>query len=123
MRIRGFLAIFILVLALVLYLWIAKGGKKAQVIEKVEAFDEVKLELTKVNMATLEKAIDSFIASEGRMPKSLKELQAFRVQASGKLDAWGTSMKYERLSDMNFRLISAGKDRNFDTQDDIVLDY
>jgi len=123
MKIRGFLAIFILVLAIVLYLWIAKGGKKAQVIEKVEAYDETNIKLTKMNMATLEKAIDFFIASEGRTPKSLGELQVFRAQAYGKLDAWGTSMKYERLSDMNFRLISAGKDRIFDTQDDIVLDY
>jgi hypothetical protein len=39
------------------------------------------------------------------------------------LDGWGKSIRYERLSDSSFRLISAGKDKTFDTEDDIVLDY
>jgi hypothetical protein len=41
----------------------------------------------------------------------------------GLLDAWGTAVKYERLSDTGFRLRSAGPDRVFDTADDIVKDY
>jgi len=123
MKIRGFLVLLILVLVLVYFLWIAKSGGKEQVVEKVETFNKVKVKLTRANMATLERAITSFIAREGRTPKNLKELRAFHVLMTGKLDAWGTVINYERLSDDNFRLISAGGDRVFNTEDDIVLNY
>jgi hypothetical protein len=36
-------------------------------------------------------------------------------------DSWGNKIKYERISDENYRLISAGKDKIFDTDDDIVI--
>ncbi|MFQ6082086.1 MAG: hypothetical protein ACE5WD_01860 [Candidatus Aminicenantia bacterium] len=123
MKIKGFLALLILVLALVYFLWIAKGRRQDQTVEEFEAFNEVKFKLTKVNMTTLQRAIVSFIAKEGRTPKSLKGLQTFHVLSAERLDAWGAAIKYERLSDINFRLISAGRDRVFNTQDDIILDY
>jgi len=123
MKIRGFLVLLILVLVLVYFLWIAKSGGKNQVVEKVETFSKVKVKLTRANMTTLERAITSFIAREGRTPKNLKELRAFHVLMAGKLDAWGTAINYKRLSADNFRLISAGGDRVFNTEDDIVLNY
>jgi hypothetical protein len=74
-------------------------------------------------MQSLEKIILSYIAGEGQAPKSLQDLRNSSLLVGGTMDGWGKSIKYERLSDSSFRLISAGKDKTFDTEDDIVLDY
>ena len=121
MNIKGFLGLISLIIAIVIIIWIAVARHEDQVIEEVKAFDEVKFELTRVNMTALERVITSFIVSEGRTPENLNEVQALRFQPAAKLDAWGRAIKYEKLSDENFRLISAGKDGVFDTEDDIVL--
>lgn len=120
---KGIAAVIILALAIAYYLGFLGSKKTEEIVEQVEAFDEARENLTKVNMNTLQRAITSFIVSQGRTPKSFKELQVFRVMAAEKYDSWGTEIKYERLSDDNFRLTSAGKDKIFDTQDDIVVDY
>lgn len=122
MRVRGFLALFLLVMVIIFFLWIIKGEKKTQTEETAERFSRVKEELTKVSLRNLEKEILSFMANEGRTPDSLKELTSFRPVPSGTTDAWGRTIKYERISDSNFRLISAGKDGVFGTEDDVVLE-
>ena len=122
MKIKGFLVIIVLGAGIVYLLWMMKGGKE-QMVEEVKAYSEVKLELTKANMSTLRQAIISFIAQEGRTPESFKERKGFHGPLGANLDAWGTSIKYERLSDEDFRLISTGKDKVFNTPDDIVIDY
>ena len=122
MKIRGFLAILILAAVVVYFLWVAKAGKD-KVIEEVKVFDKVKHQLTKTNMNSLAKEIHSYIAMDGRTPKNLKELQTFRRVPLGILDAWGIAIKYDRLTDEDFRLISAGPDRDFDTEDDISKEY
>lgn len=120
---KGIVAVIILAIALAYYLGWLGSKKTEEIVEQVEAFDEARENLTKVNMNTMQRAITSFIVSQGRTPKSLKELQVYRVVVAEKYDSWGTEIKYERLSDDNFRLTSAGKDKIFDTQDDIVVDY
>jgi len=120
---KGIAAVIILALALAYYLGLQSSKKTEEIVKQVEVFDEARENLTKVNMNTLQRAIISYIASQGRTPKSIKELQVFRVVAYEKYDSWGTEIKYERLSDDNFRLISAGRDKIFDTQDDLVVDY
>ncbi|NIM89600.1 MAG: hypothetical protein GTO17_01475 [Candidatus Aminicenantes bacterium] len=120
---KAIAAVIILAVAIAYFLVLQGSKKTEEIVEQVEAFDEARENLTKVNMNTLQRAITSFIASQGRTPKSLKELQVFRVMAAEKYDSWGTEIKYERLSDDNFRLTSAGRDKTFDTQDDIVVDY
>lgn len=122
MKTRGFLVIIILVMVLVYFLWIMKTGEKANISVQVEAFSRVKLTLTKTNMTTLKRAITAFIAIKGRTPKTLKEIQTFHHIPLEDIDAWGKAIKYEKLSGDNFRLVSAGPDRAFNTQDDIVLE-
>ena len=120
---KGIAAVIILALAIAYYLGLQSSKKAEEIVEQVEAFDEAKEKLTKVNMNTLQRAVNLYIASHGRTPRGLKELQVFRVVAAEKYDGWGIEIRYERLSDDNFRLISAGRDKIFDTQDDIVVDY
>lgn len=122
MRIRGFLAILILTAAVVYFLWVAKAGKD-QVLDDVKAFSKTKVQLTKTNMSGLAREVNSYIAMLGRHPKSLKELQEFRRLPLSTKDAWGTIIEYKKLSDDSFRLISAGPDRAFGTEDDISQDY
>ena len=123
MKARGLLVVFIFAIGIVYLLWFAKTGKKTQLETKVDQNIQVQVDLTKTNMQSLEKIVISYIASEGQTPKSLQDLRNSNLLVGGAIDAWGKPIKYERLSDSSFRLISAGKDRIFSTQDDIVLEY
>jgi hypothetical protein len=122
MKFRGFLVVVILSVAVVYFLWVAKAGKD-KVIEEVRAFSESKLQLTQANMANLAKEIQTFQAMQGRAPGNIKEVQMLRRVPLGILDNWGTAIKYEKQSDEDFRLISAGPDRTFSTEDDIIKEY
>ncbi|NIO49989.1 MAG: hypothetical protein GTN73_11250 [Candidatus Aminicenantes bacterium] len=122
MKIKGFLVVLVLAAGIVYLLWMMKGGKE-QLPKEVEAYGEMRLELTKANMHNLKTAIFIFTAEQGRTPKDLKELKASSRQFGANLDSWGTPIRYKRLSDQNFLLTSAGKDKVFNTSDDIVLEY
>jgi hypothetical protein len=123
MKARGLLIVLILAVAIVYLIWFSKSGEKTHLEQQVDRFVQAKEDLTKVNMQTLQKIIQSYVASEGQTPKSLQELRTANLLMGNILDGWGKSIRYERLSDSSFRLISAGKDKTFDTEDDIVLDY
>lgn len=122
MKMKGFLVIFLLVVILVFFLYVAKQGGKSRLKEQVDAFAEVKEKTTRTNMTSLEKAIDLFIAQQGRVPTELREIQTFGPSIYVDSDSWGNKIKYERISDSSYRLISAGKDKTFNTDDDIVIE-
>lgn len=119
---RGFIVVFVVACGIVYLLWMAKTGKD-KTLKEVKAYDQTQVELTKVNMTALQQAIVTFIAQEGRTPENLKEIQKIHSFPIANLDAWGTAIKYERLSEDNFRLTSAGRDKAFGTSDDIVINY
>lgn len=121
MKLKGFLVILILVGVGVyfLYMMTAEEGKKAK--QDIQSFDRVKKELTVTNMNTLKKMIINFIAQRGRTPKNLQEIQSFQPVSSIKVDAWGTTIRYTKISQNRFRLVSAGKDGKFETEDDIKV--
>ena len=121
MKIKGFLVIFLLVVIVVFFLYVVKRGGKSQLKEQVDAFAEVKEKTTRTNLMSLEKAIDLFIAQSGKIPKDLKEIQTFSRSVYVDTDSWGNKIKYERISDSSYRLISAGKDKSFGTDDDIII--
>ena len=121
MQMRGFLVIFLLVVITVFFLYVVKRGGKPQIQEQVDAFAEVKEKTTRTNMSSLEKAIDIFIAQNGRVPNDLKEIQTFSRSVYIDTDSWGNKMQYKRISDLKYQLISAGKDKIFQTDDDIVV--
>lgn len=123
MKIKGFLVLLILVAILVYFLFIFKSGKQEQLPGQIEAFQSMKEKLTRTNMATLERTITLYIAQEGKVPETLDALENFYPLTSAKFDAWGMTIKYEIISDSRFRLISAGRDRLFKTEDDIIMEY
>jgi hypothetical protein len=122
MKIRGALIVLLLAMVIVYFLYFAKAGKKSYIGGMLDANERIRAELTQVNLTTLQRAIDLFIATEGAAPPDLKTLFAARLFTGDPSDGWGTALKYERLSDSGYRLAAAGKDRTFDTDDDIVLE-
>jgi hypothetical protein len=122
MKVRGALVILLLAMVVVYFLYFAKAGKKSYIEGAVDANDRMRAELTQVNMGTLQKAIDYYIASEGEAPADLKTLFAARLFSGDPSDGWGTPIKYEKLSDSTYRLTAAGKDRTFGTDDDVALE-
>jgi hypothetical protein len=122
MKIRGALIILLLAMVVVYLLYFARMGKKSYIEASMDANDRMRAELTQVNMATMEKAITLFIATEGEAPADLKTLFAARLFSGDPSDGWGTPLKYERLSDSAYRLTAAGKDKTFGSDDDIVLE-
>jgi len=112
-------------------LWMMQIGKeqlpteegKEQLPPQVRAYRAAELQSTKANMQSLKTAIFMFTAEEGRTPKDLKELKKYGSLYGAELDAWGTAIRYKRLSGEHFRLTSAGKDRIFYNSDDIVVEY
>ena len=123
MKAKGLLVVSILAIGIIYLLWFGKTGKKTQLETKVDQYSQAKADLTKTNMQALQKIVISYIANEGQTPQSLQDLRNSMLLVGGAIDAWGESIKYERLSDSSFRLISAGKDNIFGTRDDIVLEY
>ncbi|HUU38470.1 MAG TPA: hypothetical protein VMW46_09770 [Candidatus Desulfaltia sp.] len=122
MKIRGALIVLLLAMVVVYFLFFAKAGKKSYIEATLDANTRLRTGITETNMATMEKAITFFTATQGQTLENLKELFATRLFSGDPSDGWGTPLKYERLSEENYRLISAGPDRTFDTDDDIILE-
>jgi len=122
MRIKGFLVVLLLVVVLAFFLWTLKRGGKEPIRQEVETFSRIREETTRMNMGTLERAIDLYIAQNGRVPERLGDLRTLGPSAYQDTDAWGTTLKYEKISDSGYRLVSAGADRSFGTGDDIVVE-
>lgn len=117
------MVIILLVGVVVFFLYTLKSGGNKDIPEQIEAFSSAKQKLTETNLSSLEKEILSYIVNSGTTPQSLDDVRFSPALTTGKWDAWGNKIKYERLSDENFRLTSAGRDGAFGTDDDIVKDY
>jgi len=125
MKIKGFLVILVLVIIVAFFIYFIGTGEKKLIesqVDAVDAYSKTKETVTRTNMNTLKRAVDIFAAQNGKLPEKLKDLRLNISLSTGKLDAWGTEIKYERLSELEFRLISAGSDRIFNTDDDIIIE-
>jgi hypothetical protein len=123
MKIRGFLAMLVLAMVVVYFIFFAKTGGKSGIETEVQHFARTKIRLTEVNFETLAREIHLFAADKEGVPETLKPLQRMRPLGSGLLDGWGRDIRYEKLSETSFRLRSAGQDGVFETEDDVVKDY
>ncbi len=123
MRFRGFMVILLLVVVITYFLYIMKTGEQEAIQETVSAFDRAKHHLTETNMKSLERIITLYTADRGALPSRLEDLSSLGTMTTGIKDAWGTKFKYERTTDQNFRLTSAGADFKFGTEDDISLEF
>ena len=128
MRGKGFIAFLIIGAAALLLLWYLKpGGDKSlpeeALLKGIETVDTAREQSTQMNMRSIQQEILVYMSDHGRAPESLEQLpQRSRIIAQNP-DAWGTRIRYRRISDQSFELISAGRDKEFNTQDDVVLEY
>ena len=123
MKFRGLLIVVILALVIIYAVYFSKTGGESNIKVMVDQYAEAKIDLTKVNLATLERIIAGQMGSEGQVPADLKELQRLQPMAVSAVDAWGREIRYEKLSDSSFRLTSAGPDGQYGTGDDIMKEY
>ncbi|MGZ5513746.1 MAG: hypothetical protein ACXW2O_01370 [Candidatus Aminicenantales bacterium] len=125
MKFRGLIIGLLLVLVIVYGIFFTKTAKddKGGLEIMVDKYLESKIKLTEVNLESLSRVILTYASEGGGLPESLDALRRFHPTAGSLPDAWGTKIRYERLSDSSFRLRSAGPDRVFDNGDDIVKDF
>lgn len=124
MRGKGALVILLLAVVIIYFVYFLKTEKKAPVEEQVSRFNQTRAELTSVNLEQMGRAVQEWMAEhEGRVPESLRELQTGRSYGLGLTDGWGRNIRYQKLSDTEFELRSAGQDGKFDTEDDLVRSY
>jgi len=124
MKIRGFLALLLLTMVVVYFIFFAKvGGGKGGLQTMVDQNARARVKLTMVNFESLAREIQTFAMTRESVPEDLKQMRRSRPLGSGLFDAWGREIGYEKLSDTSFRLTSAGPDGAMNTADDIVKDY
>lgn len=117
------MAILLLVAIVVFFLYTLKSGGNKDIPAQIVAFSSTKQKLTETNLSSLQKEILAYIVNNGTTPQRLDDIRFSPALTTGKWDAWGNEIKYERLSDENFRLTSAGHDGTFGTKDDITSEY
>ncbi|MDI6848613.1 MAG: hypothetical protein QME69_02345 [Candidatus Saccharicenans sp.] len=124
MKGKGALAILLLVAVVIFFVYFLKTEKKAPVEEQVSRFNQTRAELTSVNLEQVGRAVQEWMAEhEGRVPESLREMQGSRSYGLSLTDGWGRNIRYQKLSETEFELRSAGQDGQFDTEDDLVRSY
>ncbi|MDI6697797.1 MAG: type II secretion system protein GspG [Candidatus Saccharicenans sp.] len=124
MKGKGTLAILLLVAVVIFFVYFLKTEKKAPVEEQVSRFNRTRAELTSVNLEQVGRAVQEWMAEhEGRVPESLREMQGSRSYGLSLTDGWGRNIRYQKLSETEFELRSAGQDGQFDTEDDVVRSY
>jgi uncharacterized protein (UPF0333 family) len=121
MKIKGFLVIVVLVVIIAFFIYYIGSGEKKIIKDQVDSFSAAKEKLTRTNMNTLKRAVDSYAATQGKLPNRLEDINLAVPMTTGKLDAWGKKIKYQKISELEFHLISAGSDGTFNTDDDIVI--
>jgi len=121
MKIKGFFVILVLVAVIAFFIYYIGSGERKIIKDQMDSFSKAKEKITRTNMNNLKRAVDSYTAEKGSLPDTLQDMRLDIPITTGKLDAWGTEIKYKKLSDIEFRLTSAGSDRTFGTDDDIIV--
>jgi hypothetical protein len=99
------------------------GEKKSLVEKQLEAKDAAAVVQTAANLQAVETAVVAFMSERGGAPASLEDVRKAGLLPGGALDGWGRAVKYERISEVSFRIISAGPDGRFGTADDVSREY
>jgi hypothetical protein len=124
MKVRGLMIGLLLALVAVYAIFFTKvADNKSGLAIEVDKYLESKIKLTKVNLESLSHEVLAYVSEGQDLPESLEALRKFHPTAGSLPDAWGRKIRYERLSDESFRLLSAGPDGVFGTPDDIVMDF
>ena len=94
------------------------GGIAGDIIRTAQS---TQTKLTKTNMNALKIVILASFSETGRLPENLDELRGSNPTVTETFDTWGNRIRYEKKSESSFWLRSAGIDKVFETEDDIII--
>jgi hypothetical protein len=83
-------------------------------------FRRAQTKVARDRVRAVDTALASYSVSRGRCPATPADLIAHgRLPASALVDPWGTSIAYW-CADRGSHVLSAGRDRQFNTSDDVI---
>lgn len=125
MKIKGFALVLMLGMLIIFYLLVIHKDESGESnLEKtVGAYSETNLKMTRVNMQTVGRMVESYIAMHDALPEDLNQVSRWNRIGAARWDAWGNPLKFEAGFKPNFTLSSAGPDQAWNTEDDIKMEF
>ena len=97
-----------------------KKEEKSYTEKLVGALDKTDALDVNTKIKTIKAAMDTYFIDHNEYPEMLEMLVPDYLRTKHALvDPWGTPFEIETDEEMNLILVSAGKDKTFDTTDDI----
>jgi hypothetical protein len=98
----------------------AKGGREKTVNRPAAALDQAKEAALETQVRKIAAAVDLCYEDRHEFPETLESLvPRYLATADELVDSWGTRMALKQDGRQNLILVSAGKDRIFDSPDDV----
>ncbi len=112
--------IFALLIVFILYKLYFKPSKESAGVART-SIHKAKTAVLDTDLVSVRQAVSMFYNEKGRLPESLKELTPTYLRYIP-IDPWGQEYRYEK-GDNSYKIISAGKDKYFNTSDDIIKEF
>jgi hypothetical protein len=125
MKFKGIAMVLMLAMVIVFYLLVVHKDESGESsLEKtVGVYSETNLKMTRVNMQSVGRMVESYIAMHDALPEDLNQVSLWSRIGAARWDAWGNPIKFEAGFKPKFTLISAGPDKAWDTKDDIKMRF
>ena len=115
---RGFTLIEIMVVVIIIGILASLA-----VVKVSDHLNKSKIAATEANIKTIRLGMASYEMDQGQNPKQISDLvtgeKHYLDQETVPVDGWGSEFKYFMRGDL-VKIQSAGPDKTFDTDDDIV---
>ena len=119
---RSLLVMLLVTMLVVLLIFTAKpcGKDKTYVQQMMTAKDKAELVSVDAKVNTIKAAMESYYIDNSEYPELLEDLVPTYIRTREPIiDPWGQPFKLETDAEMNLILVSPGKDRIPETDDDI----
>jgi hypothetical protein len=118
---RGILLVILLAFLVIVAIQTGFFSKKENLPQRMlNAGQKVDKLILDSDIRHISTAINTFYSDSGKYPRSLDELIPLYLRTEAEcLDAWGQKYKIQMEDEMEIFLISAGKDKIFETSDDL----
>ncbi len=125
MKIKGIAMVLMLGMVIIFYLFVVHKDESGESnLEKtVGAYSETNLKMTRVNMQSVGRMVESYIAMHDALPEDLNQVSRWNRIGPARWDAWGNPIKFSAGFKPSFTLISAGPDKTWNTEDDIKMEF
>jgi len=113
-------ALFITILvALLIFLLVKTKGDKKTIEKGKDIVNKTKIISNDISLNNLINALDQYYNDNEEYPDNLEKLLPYYLKTKNDLiDSWGNKYKLVNIDEEWF-IVSAGKDKKFDTNDDI----